>query len=261
MKPPILDHKAYNEEPVFKPENLLREARRQKNKPNCNVPEICVLDPDGDLVEYLKEQRLATKNECWACYHSELYSFQHEGKTIGILPCVVGAPYATIVVEQLFVSGCSLLVSITSAGIINEEQVKRKFALITESIRDEGTSYHYLPAENKAVIDSELYKKLTDSSIISSDTLYFEGKGWTTDAPYRETQSTIDAMKERGVTCVEMESAALYAVAEKTGNDVICFAHLTNTMAQNEGDFEKGESFGSLDTLTLLSQVIRTLEY
>mgnify|MGYP000067067918 CR=1 FL=1 len=261
MKPPILENKAYGEEPVFRPANLLREARRQKNKPNCNVPEICVLDPDGDLVDYLKEQGMATRNECWACYHSELYSFRQEGRTIGILPCVVGAPYATIVAEQLFVSGCSLVVSVTSAGIINEEQVTHKFALITESVRDEGTSYHYLPPEDKAGLNTELYKKLSGSSVNDSDALYFEGKSWTTDAPYRETQSAIEAMKEQGVTCVEMESAALYAVAGKTGNDVICFAHLTNTMAQNEGDFEKGESFGSLDTLELLSQVIKTLDY
>lgn len=261
MKPPILENKEYNEDPVFRPENLLREARRQKNKPNCDVPEICVLDPDGDLVDYLKNQELATKNECWACYHSELYSFEHEGKTLGILPCVVGAPYATIVIEQLFMSGCNLVISVTSAGIINEEHVTRKFALITESVRDEGTSYHYQPADKKARLQPDLYKKLTDSSTVGIDTLYFEGKSWTTDAPYRETQSAIDAMKDKGVTCVEMESSALYSVAEKTGNDVICFAHLTNTMAQNEGDFEKGESFGSLDTLKLLAEVIKTLQY
>lgn len=66
-------------------------------------------------------------------------------------------------------------------------------------------------------------------------------------------------MEKEGVTCVEMEASALYAFAEAKRKNVICFAHLTNTMAQNEGDFEKGEHFGSIDTLNLLSFTIKKL--
>ena len=51
--PPILAHKHYSAASAFKPENLLREARRQKNLPEAPVPEICILDPDGDIVRYL----------------------------------------------------------------------------------------------------------------------------------------------------------------------------------------------------------------
>ncbi|MEC8414209.1 MAG: hypothetical protein VXY97_01020 [Pseudomonadota bacterium] len=63
-------------------------------------------------------------------------------------------------------------------------------------------------------------------------------------------------MKIKKVTCVEMESAALYAFAKAKNKDVICFAHLTNTMAQQKGDFEKGDDFGSLDTLKLVEGVL-----
>lgn len=257
---PIIDNKHYNESSVFRPENLLREARRQMDKPNCEVPDICVLDPDGDLVDYLKERRRAERSDCWACYHSELYTFEHEGRTLGILPCVVGAPYATIVAEQLFASGCELIISVTSAGIVNEDHVIRRFALLTEAVRDEGTSYHYLPPDRKAKLNEKLYRQITTGSRPDDDTRYFEAKSWTTDAPYRETQSAIEAMKARGVSCVEMEAAALYTVAEKTGNHIVCFAHLTNTMAQDEGDFEKGEHFGSIDTLELISEVLKSLQ-
>jgi len=37
-----------------------------------------------------------------------------------------------------------------------------------------------------------------------------------------------------------MEAAALYAFARARCRLVICFAHVTNRLAQNEGDFEKG---------------------
>lgn len=257
--PPILTGKHYKEEPLFRPENLLREARRQKNIPECEVPEICVLDPDGDIIRYLNANDRTVQNSCWACYHSELYNVDLKGETIGIIPCAVGASYAVLVAEQLFVSGCKLLISVTSAGVVNESSVKKSFALITEAIRDEGTSYHYLPPDKPARIPKHLYDQLQSISN-RNESPFFEAKSWTTDAPYRETSSAIDNFKERDITCVEMEAAALYAFAEARQEDVLCFAHLTNSMAQDEGDFEKGEAFGSVDTLKLVSEVLTFLK-
>lgn len=247
----ILTHKDYDSESVFMPSNLLREARRQKNIPACTIPYVCVLDPDGDLTEFLISTDRARKDPCWACYHSRLYRFNLNGTVIGILPCVVGASYAVLVAEQLFVSGCSLLFSITSAGIITESSETKKFALITEAVRDEGTSYHYLPE----AVPSKLSGRLADELSRIDDPVWFEAKSWTTDAPYRETETAIHAMKNEGVSCVEMEAAALYALAAKKNLNIICFAHLTNTMAQQEGDFEKGEYFGSMDCLKLIGQI------
>lgn len=48
--PPLLRNKSHKRAAVFTPENLLREARRQKGIAKGKVPEICVLDPDGDLL-------------------------------------------------------------------------------------------------------------------------------------------------------------------------------------------------------------------
>lgn len=244
--------KFYEEESIFKPENLLREARRQMEIPEGEVPDICVLDPDGDLVTYLKEKGLAEKDPYWACYHSSLYDTELKGRRIGIIPCAVGAPYATLVAEQLFVSGCERLVSITSAGIVQDEDPPKDFALITEALRDEGTSYHYQPSDRPSRPREHLLDKLREKEGMP----WFEAKSWTTDTPYRETPSALEAMKADGVTCVEMEAAALYAFAAKREREVLCFAHLTNTMAQNEGDFEKGEAFGSLNALHLLEHLI-----
>lgn len=51
----------------------------------------------------------------WACYHTELYVFRHDGHEYGIVGCAVGAALAVLVAEELFVSGCQFLVSMTSA--------------------------------------------------------------------------------------------------------------------------------------------------
>jgi purine-nucleoside phosphorylase len=81
------------------------------------------------------------------------------------------------------------------------------------------------------------------------------GTTWTTDAPFRETRDTIDAMTVRGLLAVEMEAAALYAFAAARGRAVLCFAHVTNQMALIEGDFEKGEADGTVGALTVIRAV------
>ena len=255
----ILANKYYNEQSVFLPENLLREARRQKNKRECDVPSVCLLDPDGDLADYLIRHNMATKNDCWACYHSALYTFYLNERIIGIIPFVVGSSYAVLVAEQLFVSGCQLLISITSAGIINQPYNFKRFALITNAIRDEGTSYHYLPPDQPSVLTAEILDLL---HIVQQgqDCPFFEASSWTTDAPYRETPSAIESMKQQNIVCVEMEAAALYALSTVRNYKIICFAHLTNSMAQTKGDFEKGEEFGSLDTLDLIGFILSVLK-
>ena len=254
----ITDNKYYSEQSVFLPENLLREARRQKNKKECNVPAVCVLDPDGDLAEYLLRKKAATKNECWACYHSSLYGFHLSNVEAGIIPCVVGASYAVLVAEQLFVSGCKILISVTSSGIIDAPGNEKRFALITSCIRDEGTSYHYLPPSEPTVLNKNLHS-LLQAAQQKDDCPFFSATTWTTDATYRETPSAIQQMKQLGVTCVEMEASALYALAQVKHYNIICFAHLTNSMAQQEGDFEKGNEFGSTDTLNLINHVLNAL--
>ena len=251
--PDILKHKNFVEPSLFQPENLLRESRRQNDIPDGEIPSVCILDPDGNLVDYLHTKNELVKNKYWACYHSYLYTFNINGLAVGIIPRAVGASYAVLIAEQLFISGCELLISITSAGIITDLNIDKQFALITESIRDEGTSYHYLPKDEISALSPKLIKKLEHSS------LWFEAKSWTTDAPYRETQSAINAMKKNNVVCVEMEASALYAFAQAKHKEVICFAHLTNTMAQQEGDFEKGEDFGSLEMLKLIGAILKKI--
>src|SRR5271166_4631939 len=143
--PPILAGKDFAAPSVFAPENLLREARRQRGVPDAAVPEICVLDPDGDIVRWLAKTGRTRPSPGWACYHTELYEFQHEGEHLGIVGCAVGASFAVLVAEQLFVSGCRFLVSMTSAGQIVSHAPPPYFILIDRALRDEGTSYHYLP--------------------------------------------------------------------------------------------------------------------
>lgn len=115
---PILQNKGFNQSSTFTPESLLREARRQKSLHKGKVPDICILDPDGDIVRNLLAGKKAKLNPHWACYHTELYDFAYEAVEFGIIGCAVGASFAVVVAEELFASGCKLIISVTSAGQI-----------------------------------------------------------------------------------------------------------------------------------------------
>jgi purine-nucleoside phosphorylase len=85
------------------------------------------------------------------------------------------------------------------------------------------------------------------------------GSSWTTDAPFRETEEAIAAARSKGILAVEMEAAALYAFARASHTKVLCLAHVTNTMAIAEQDFEKGEADGAVDALRVLEGIIGAL--
>jgi len=106
----------YAEPSVFQPESLLREARRQRRRHEQPVPEVCLLDPDGDVVRYLQQTGRGHRSQSWACYHTELWEFEEDDTPVGVISNAVGAPFAVLVAEELFVSGCEFLVSVTSAG-------------------------------------------------------------------------------------------------------------------------------------------------
>ena len=215
--PQLLRAKDHDEPSVFQPEHLLREARRQKGLPDCKVPTVCVLDPDGDIVRYLRATGQGRPSLGWACYHTDLVEFTLAGGTIaGVVGCAVGAPFAVLVAEQLFASGCRFLISITSAGRIAELEAPPYVVLIDRALRDEGTSWHYvpaghgpfMPAPDPALID-RTHDALRHAFPQPGSIALHRGATWTTDAPYRETAAAIARARDHGVLAVEMEAAAL----------------------------------------------------
>jgi uridine phosphorylase len=252
---PILDNKDASHPSVFSPAALLREARRQKGIAAVDVPPICILDPDGDIVRRLTSSGRAKPFSGWPCYHTTLLGFELGRNTVGIIGCAVGAPFAVLVAEELFACGCQLLVSLTSAGQIAPAGPPPYFVVIDRGLRDEGTSYHYAKAAEFAHADPHLVA-VAANALTTQGLHCVVGPSWTTDAPFRETAEAIQSARAKGVLAVEMEAAALYTFARARDARVLCLAHVTNTMGQLEGDFEKGEADGTADALKVLETVI-----
>ena len=220
------------------------------------MPEVCLLDPDGDIVRALAATGRSRRSAVWACYHTDLHEFEQAGAVFGIIGCAVGASFAVLLAEQLFASGCRLLISMTSAGQIVEHGPPPYFILIDRALRDEGTSYHYLPPAEFVEAEEELVQAAMDAFAGAGQPMH-RGAVWTTDAPFRETAGAIERCRARRILAVEMEAAGLYAFARARRKPVLCFAHVTNQMAVSEGDFEKGDADGSSASLAVITIAAR----
>ncbi len=178
----------------------------------------------------------------------------------GIIACAVGAPFAVLLAEELFVSGCRFLISVTSAGQIvppmEHNGPPPYFVVIDRALRDEGTSYHYLPPAEFAAADPALVAAAM-RALRQVGLPVYQGAAWTTDAPFRETAAAIERARAGNILAVEMEAAALYAFAQARDKPVLCLAHVTNQMAVSAGDFEKGEADGAHASLKVIAAMAR----
>ena len=131
----------------------------------------------------------------------------------------MGAPMAVMLLEQLIALGARRLLYLGFCGALAPSYRIGDLFLPTHAIREEGTSYHYLPAEvlpcASPYIQALLYTQAQHLQLPVR-----QGPIWTTDAPYRETPQKIRQLQEAGVPAVDMEMAALFAVAQYRGCEV-----------------------------------------
>jgi uridine phosphorylase len=251
---PIFDHDTA-EPAVFAPGNLLDGARRQKRLPVSHVPPGCLLDMDGELVERLVASGRAVADPAWPCFHTRLYRWRAGDVEVGVVGGTVGAPFAVLVAEELFASGCEALVSISSAGLVASTARPPLFVLVERALRDEGTSYHYLPPARYAEADPALTDAVA-RALAGTATPLLRGASWTTDAPFRESASLIAGRRAEGILSVEMEAAALLAMGRALQKPVTCLAHVTNAMATRPDDFAKGGHDGQEEALEVCARAL-----
>ena len=254
LQMPLLEHEP-SETPVFTAANLLEAARVRKGVFKISVPAGCLLDFDGELVRYLVAMGSAEEDSAWPCFHTRLYRWRGGGAEYGVIGGTVGAPFAVLVAEELFALGCRVLVSISSAGLVTERFAPPFFLVIERALRDEGTSCHYLPPARYADADPALIAAVRNRTGRLSIPVH-TGQSWTTDAPFRETESLIVSRRREGIISVEMEAAALLTLGKVLGRPVACLAHVTNTMATREEDFEKGGDAGLADSLSVCAAAL-----
>lgn len=183
-----------------------------------DVPPACVVTFFGDSVRRLIEGGRATviTQNAWEDGPHPLLEMQHEGRRVAVLHSGVGAPLAAGLLEEVIAMGCRAFVVCGGAGALLPEVTLGHVVVVESALRDEGTSHHYLAASRYVDADPAAVSVVT-GTLAERGVPFITGRTWTTDAPYRETPGKIASRRQEGCVTVEMEAAALAAVASFRG--------------------------------------------
>ncbi len=256
---PLLRH-PLTEPSAFTAESLVDAVRIERNLPSASVPQVCVLEFDGDLTDWIVASGHGEPYPTWACFHTAMHVIYVDGTKCGIVARTIGGPYAVLVAEQLRASGAKVIFGLTSAGRVSSSLHLPCLVIVADAVRDEGTSYHYLPPSELVQSDPHVVTCL-GTEIASLDMPSVVGRVWTTDAPYRETQQQLDEHAKNGVLAVEMQAASLLAFSKANGVPVGVIALVSNAVDHKAENFDKGShEFGLQIIKAMCSAGIRYLK-
>ncbi len=145
-----------------------------------------------------------------------VYTLEIDGRSLALVHPGVGAPLAGAFLDELIALGCRRFIACGGAGVLNRDLVVGHVIVPTAAVRDEGTSYHYLPP-SREVAPSAAAVAAIEATLTHRGVAYVSGKTWTTDGFYRETVARIARRRAEGCLTVEMEAAAFFAVAQFRG--------------------------------------------
>lgn len=189
-----------------------------------DIPEHCVICFFQDVIDDLVaagQARVIAHSSSEIGLHP-VYETQFEGRPVAFFHPGIGAPLAVGLMEETIARGASKFIACGGCGVLRRDIAVGHLVVPVAAVRDEGTSYHYLPPSREAhptpaavgAVETTLQKYQID---------YLLGKTWTTDAIYRETTRKAEQRLAEGCLTVEMEAAAFFALAHFRG---VAFAQI-----------------------------------
>jgi uridine phosphorylase len=192
-------------EAVIEPGRLIRSV---------DAPQVAVACFFREVVEEIAG-RPGTRRVCrlhGGMGPAALWEIEHHGVRLGVFHPGVGAPLAGAMLEQVIARGVRAIIACGGAGALVPDLVMGHAVILTGAVRDEGTSFHYLSAGRVVVADPGPARELLNAFDVSGVSVA-RGLSWSTDAIYRETRARAARRVEEGCLVVEMEAAALMAIA------------------------------------------------
>ena len=142
----------------------------------------------------------------------------------------LGAPAVVNILELYIALGAQAVASIGTAGGLQPTSQIGDIVACDRAIRDEGVSHHYVASEKYAYPSASFTERLVERLQIQGITPA-RGTSWTIDAPYRETVAEARHYQREGVLTVEMEAAALFAVAQLRGVEMVAAFVISDSLA------------------------------
>ena len=189
-----------------------------------DMPECVVLCFFSEVIEALAARDDTRVVQVLAAAHGThpIWELEHAGTRLAVLHPGVGAPLAAGFLEEAIALGGRYFVAVGGAGALLPDLVLGHAVVVDGAVRDEGTSLHYLAPSRTVEADPGAVAALQET-LSAAGVPFVTGLTWTTDAMYRETRARVDRRVAEGCVTVEMEAAALIAVARYRG---VRFGHL-----------------------------------
>lgn len=215
-----------------------------------SVPEVAVLCFFSEVIEELAGRRdVKVVGRLVAAHGShEILVIERDGRHVAVVHPGVGAPLAGAFFEEMIALGAGRVVACGGAGALVPELALGHVVVPTSAIRDEGTSYHYLPPSREVRADASGVAA-AERVLEERGVPYTLGKTWSTDAFYRETRKRVDRRAAEGCVTVEMECAAFLAIAKFRG---VRFAQLLYAGDDLSGEVWDGRGWETSPSRPLL---------
>jgi len=186
---------------------------------DLGVAPVVVLSWNPIIVRTLAQATGAQRSEHWR-YGKQypLYNGEEAGQHVSFACVLPGAPATVMVMEEMIACGARVFIALGYAGSLQPSAPVGTFLMPTSCICEEGTSAHYPGGD--AIGPSQRLAEVIQNCCRAEKVKLLRGPLWTTDAPYRELVSKIDAYRQQGVLGVDMETSAMYALGRFRGVDV-----------------------------------------
>jgi len=219
----------YAEEAYVLPDRVFEMAVERVEGPPMPAPEAAILCYQRSLWETVCADTEGMTTGLW-----DMRLLSEVDRQIGVIGGFgFGAPATCLRLEALISYGVKRFVSIGTAGSLQEDLHIGDLVVCDKAVRDEGTSFHYLPPDKYAHASPEMVSRLSQT-LKERGLAYRLGPSWTIDAPYRETVAEIRHYGREGVLAVEMEASALFAVAACRGVEMGAMFTISDSLAGPE---------------------------
>lgn len=184
----------------------------------------------------------------------------HDGTEFALVSMLVGGPCAASILEETIPMGVKRFVMLGSCGALNHDITAGHIIVPETAVRDEGTSYHYLPAADEIDLKPHCVEAVC-KAMESLDAPYVRTKTWTTDAFYRETRGKVEKRLKQGCAVVEMECASMAAVAEFRDVDFAQFLWAADSLSGEKWDKRNLSELGMGENELYMEAAVRTFRY
>ncbi|MDE7439428.1 MAG: nucleoside phosphorylase [Clostridia bacterium] len=223
----IFDDKS---EPIIKAENCIH------SKPD-KFPSIAISCYSKKLLnaflEYNEHKIIAETHS--ASNEVPVYEIERNGRKIALFCSQVGAPASVGIYEDFIAMGLDKLILFGTCGVLSKDIQDCSIVIPTSSVREEGTSFHYVKASDEMPACTYFIDDFT-SYLKRRGVSFVAGKNWTTDVPYRETKDKVAYFKERGVLSVDMEHSAMAACAAFHKKKLLHFFYAADNLDNDTWD-------------------------